>query len=96
MGRPHSFTLPVPLVATPQTKKKQTKRQYQKKKEAAPGKEADGGKKRKRDGNDGEGEEGGLGSAYRFRGLASGPGLKKGGKPTHHGFKSKAVYKRRR
>lgn len=75
-----------------------TRRQYQKKSAAAESSGGGGGsgsgadKKRKRDGG-GRDEDGGLSSAYRFRGLTDGG--RKGGKPSHHAFKSKAKYRRR-
>ena len=68
---------------------------YQKKGNA--GEEGEGGKK------GGKGEVGGRESAYKFRGLsaaaaaggAAGNGLRKGGKPSHHAFKSKSKHRRR-
>lgn len=66
---------------------------YQKKGKA--GEEGEGGKK------GGKGDVGGRESAYKFRGLSAavaggaGNGLRKGGKPSHHAFKSKSKHRRR-
>ena len=69
---------------------------YQKKGKA--GEEGEGGIKGEKDG------AGGRESAYKFRGLAAaaaaaggaaGNGLRKGGKPSHHAFKSKSKHRRR-
>jgi hypothetical protein len=68
---------------------------YQKK---GKGEEGEGGKKGGKEG------VGGRESAYKFRGLsaaaagaggAAGKGLRKGGKPSHHAFKSKSKHRRR-